>query len=309
MGRRRCVSGPAVFAPDVQRSGHGRGFASASTILAVLLLLRLELRVDDIGFSAPAKGRALSLTTVPPKLLLNRRCIAAPATGETDSLDGNLGAEAEVLEQVKALLAGLERSSTSESGQLRAQALQLRWEAATLEMASRADPKPIAQDSSAGNGQQDSALDHTAEMREALQQEALACNAAFYAAFNAQDLGAMGKVWACDVQDLGLAITVKKQHEDQAEAPEKPVCVHPGRRRVEGAREIAMSWMSVFRSRTIPQVSVKNARVLTFSEEVAVVICNEETSSGGLHEAINTFARRAGGPWYMVGHHAGPVMF
>eukprot|EP00439_Symbiodinium_sp_Y106_P016804 s2079_g2.t1 len=185
-------------------------------------------------------------------------------------------------EAVGEMLEQLAESMEGEPGQLRAQALRLRWDA--LCSGKEEDPWGQLQDAREG---------------------VLEANQAFYACFNSRDLDAMSDLWASSVSKWGPLLFFNDK-EDACGIT--CVCTHPDSSRVVGRSDILTSWFRIFSSTTLPTVTTSSEEVLLTSSNMAVVVCTEETSNGGLHEATNTFARSRSGRWYMVGHQAGPVM-
>ena len=85
------------------------------------------------------------------------------------------------------------------------------------------------------------------------EQEILAGNEAFYAAFNAQDVDSMALLWA-----------------EEAEC----VCLHPGAAAIHGRTAILRSWRAILGSRGAPRIDVESARVVVLGE-TAMVLCYE----------------------------------
>ncbi|CAL1141305.1 unnamed protein product [Cladocopium goreaui] len=133
---------------------------------------------------------------------------------------------------------------------------------------------------------------------------ALKANQAFYEAFNKRDLEAMSKLWASEVTKWGPLLFF--QDRDRT-FKMTCTCTHPDSSRLQGRPEIMTSWNRIFSSSTLPSIQISKEQVLVTCEDMAVVVCQEETSDGGTHEATNTFARGEGGIWYIIGHQAGPV--
>ena len=121
------------------------------------------------------------------------------------------------------------------------------------------------------------------------EQEILAGNEAFYAAFNAQDADSMALLWA-----------------EQAEC----VCLHPGVAAIHGRTAILRSWRAILGSRGAPRIDVESARVVMLGE-TAMVLCYERVgdrrgTESAVLAATNVFVRE-GEQWRMVHHHASPI--
>ena len=117
----------------------------------------------------------------------------------------------------------------------------------------------------------------------------LEANQAFYDAFEARDINAMSELW---------------EHSDRI------VCTHPGWSTLRGWGLIAGSWFSLFGNTEHLQFIITNARV-EIDGDIAWVVCDENilgSASGGTVAALNLFARRPGGRWFMIGHHGSPVV-
>jgi ketosteroid isomerase-like protein len=112
--------------------------------------------------------------------------------------------------------------------------------------------------------------------------EVLAANAAFYAAFAASDVKAMDGVWA-------------------RRAP--VACVHPGWEALVGRDRVMESWRRILRGGASP-ISCSSA-VAHLLGEAAFVTCLERVPGTTLI-ATNFFVREDG-RFRMVHHHAGPA--
>lgn len=117
-------------------------------------------------------------------------------------------------------------------------------------------------------------------------------NAAFYAAFEAQDFDAMSDVWA---------------HGDDV------VCTHPGWETLHGWGAVAGAWVGLFEAEVPLQFIVTNERV-RIDGDLAWVTVEEnlidqagDDISGNTVAAVNLF-RREGDRWLMVLHHGSPVV-
>ncbi|MPZ61323.1 MAG: DUF4440 domain-containing protein [Propionibacteriales bacterium] len=129
-----------------------------------------------------------------------------------------------------------------------------------------------------------------------VEQEVLAANRGFYAAWEAGDLEAMMGLWVPD----GHAI-----------------CVHPGWAPVEGVSAVRRSWAVIMANTAYIQFFLTDVTVGVI-EGVAAVGCTEnvlaaddqtpiEGFSGGKAVTTNVF-RRTTGDWRLWIHHASPVM-
>jgi uncharacterized protein (TIGR02246 family) len=121
------------------------------------------------------------------------------------------------------------------------------------------------------------------------EQEILAGNLAFYAAFNAQDADSMALLWA-----------------EQAEC----VCLHPGSVAIHGRTAILRSWRAILGSRGAPHIDIESARVVMLGEAAMVLCCERVGDRSGTQSALlaatNVFVREQE-RWRMVHHHASPV--
>jgi ketosteroid isomerase-like protein len=121
------------------------------------------------------------------------------------------------------------------------------------------------------------------EARSEAEEEVLATNAAFYAAFAARDLAAMGALWSSS----------------------RPVaCIHPGWAPLRGRSRVMQSWRAVLANPRAPKVACTHATAHVVGD-AAFVICFESVEGERL-VATNYFAKEAGA-WRMVHHQAGPV--
>ena len=123
----------------------------------------------------------------------------------------------------------------------------------------------------------------------ATETEVLACNEAFYDAFNARDMSAMDRLWAHGVQ---------------------VVCLHPGSAALHGRSQVIRSWESILASAGAPRVSIEGSRVVMLGD-AAMVLCYErvtdpETGTGAVLAATNVFVRESG-EWRLVHHHAAAI--
>jgi len=134
----------------------------------------------------------------------------------------------------------------------------------------------------------------------AVEQEVLAANSEFYAAFESGDLDAMTDLW------------VPQGH---------AVCIHPGWSPVVGAAAVRRSWAVIMANTPYIQFILTDVDVTVFGD-VASVTCTEnvlsadeetpvEGFSGGKAVSTNVFRRtptEAAGSWRLWIHHASPVL-
>lgn len=118
--------------------------------------------------------------------------------------------------------------------------------------------------------------------------EVSAANAAFYRAFESQDLDAMSRVW--------------KQGDDVR-------CSHPGEPPLKGWESVRESWRRIFESTDLFRVRVGDVHVRA-SGRLAVVVCVEHITAVANGEAMegsvaatNVF-EQVDGDWRLV-HHQG----
>jgi ketosteroid isomerase-like protein len=116
-----------------------------------------------------------------------------------------------------------------------------------------------------------------------VEDDVLAANAAFYAAFASRDLDAMERVWA-------------------ETAP--VACIHPGWHALDGRAAVMASWRGILRGPGAPEITCASA-VARVLGETAFVVCTEDLPGGQL-AATNVFVRE-NAAWKLVHHHAGPV--
>ncbi|MBP5976087.1 nuclear transport factor 2 family protein [Brasilonema sp. CT11] len=123
--------------------------------------------------------------------------------------------------------------------------------------------------------------------------EVLAVNAAFYRAFEKKDIEAMSTVWS---QGTGS------------------FCVHPGWNVLRGWKEIRSSWVNIFKNTAYIEI---NTEIMTTEvrDHIAYVvlvenvlqIINGQRRLEAQSIATNMF-ELLGGKWYLVHHHASPIM-
>ena len=115
----------------------------------------------------------------------------------------------------------------------------------------------------------------------------LAANRAFYDAFEAQDVDAMGALW---------------EHSDRV------VCTHPGWATLHGWPEVAASWEGIFKGP--PLQFIITAEHVVVGTDLAMVTNDENLIAGassGTVAGLNVFALDDDGTWRVVGHHGSGV--
>ncbi|MCU1371092.1 MAG: hypothetical protein JWO77_2286 [Ilumatobacteraceae bacterium] len=115
-----------------------------------------------------------------------------------------------------------------------------------------------------------------------LDDELVAANAAFYAAFEQRDLDAMSEVWL---------------HEDHV------VCTHPGWASLHGWPAVAASWFALFQGDQ-PMQFILTKVASTVRGDLGWVTVDENLIAGPQAQtvaAVNLFERR-GGAWKLVLH-------
>lgn len=125
-------------------------------------------------------------------------------------------------------------------------------------------------------------------MPDAVIEELLTANQAFYDAHERRDLAAMSEVW---------------EHSDRT------VCIHPGWPILRTWPPIEESWRRIFDGPGRNQFILTNEAVAV-DGDLAWVTLEENLVSGaatGTVAATNLFARSDGG-WKLVVHHGSPVM-
>eukprot|EP00931_Biecheleriopsis_adriatica_P104829 TRINITY_DN79447_c0_g1_i1.p1 TRINITY_DN79447_c0_g1~~TRINITY_DN79447_c0_g1_i1.p1 ORF type:complete len:282 (-),score=47.50 TRINITY_DN79447_c0_g1_i1:141-932(-) len=247
-----------------------RGFVLAAALCLMVALLPSR---QTCFHSGGEHGRA-KLHARPSGM----RSTPARRAVETDyGLAGS--ADSSMKGAIRKLLRDFEDGLQDDSARLRAQALRTQWEA----LAEVEDPVALLEDA---------------------QQAVLRANSAFYNAFNSRDIEAMGTLWASDVTKFGPLLFCQDKEDFEGRLC---VCTHPNAERLEGRSQIINNWNDLFVSGNLPQLTISEEDVLLTSEDMAVIVCREETSFGGVHHATNTFARSQSGSWHMIGHQAGPV--
>lgn len=122
--------------------------------------------------------------------------------------------------------------------------------------------------------------------------EVLDTNKAFYRAFERKDIEAMSSIWS-----QGIAT----------------ICVHPGWKVLKGWKDIRYSWEQIFKNTNYLEIEQEiiateirgDLAYVVLIENVFQVISGRRTQAQSL--ATNIF-ERMGGKWYLVNHHASPVM-
>ena len=122
--------------------------------------------------------------------------------------------------------------------------------------------------------------------------ELLARNTAFYRAFEKKDIDAMSAVWS---QGTGS------------------ICVHPGWDVLRGWKDIGKSWEKIFQNTAYIEINTdihsteirENIAYIVLTEKVMQVVNGRKMEARSL--ATNVF-ESLGGKWYLVHHHASPVV-
>ncbi|MEM6400636.1 MAG: nuclear transport factor 2 family protein [Cyanobacteria bacterium P01_D01_bin.116] len=122
--------------------------------------------------------------------------------------------------------------------------------------------------------------------------EILAANEAFYRAFEKKDIEKMSEVWSQGTGSL---------------------CIHPGWNILRGWKQIHNYWVKIFDNtpyieinRDIISIEIReNIAYIVLVENVMQVIKGSRMEAQSL--ATNVFELLSG-KWYMVHHHASPVM-
>jgi ketosteroid isomerase-like protein len=120
-------------------------------------------------------------------------------------------------------------------------------------------------------------------MPESIEEQVLAANSAFYAAFARRDVAAMEALWA-------------------RQAP--VACVHPGWDALRGREAVMESWQAILASPRSPNVRFSNATAFVLGT-AAFVVCTESFGEAEL-VATNVFVREDDA-WRLAHHHAGPL--
>ncbi|RDH47358.1 nuclear transport factor 2 family protein [Fischerella thermalis] len=122
--------------------------------------------------------------------------------------------------------------------------------------------------------------------------EILAVNDAFYRAFEKKDIKAMGAVWSQGTGSL---------------------CIHPGWDILRGWKAISTSWQKIFKNTPYIEINTEIISVeirdhlayILLVENVMQVINGRKIEARSLATNIFEFL---GGKWYLIHHHASPIM-
>ncbi|TFI53491.1 DUF4440 domain-containing protein [Mastigocladus laminosus UU774] len=122
--------------------------------------------------------------------------------------------------------------------------------------------------------------------------EILAVNDAFYRAFEKKDIEAMSAVWSQGTGSL---------------------CVHPGWNILRGWKAISTSWEKIFKNTPYIEINTEIMTVeirdhlayIVLVENVMQVINGRKIEARSLATNIFEFL---GGKWYLIHHHASPIM-
>ena len=111
----------------------------------------------------------------------------------------------------------------------------------------------------------------------------LACNAAFYEAFNTKDFAAMDSVWS---------------------SRDDVTCVHPGWNPLEGREAVMESWQAILGN-------AQQAKIVSAADPAPILgstamVSSRELVAGSPIATTNAFVRE-GEVWKMILHHASPV--
>jgi ketosteroid isomerase-like protein len=125
-----------------------------------------------------------------------------------------------------------------------------------------------------------------------MRSEVLATNEAFYRALEKKDIEAMSAVWSQGTASL---------------------CVHPGWNVLRGWKEIRSSWVKIFQNTAYIEINTdiisteirENIAYIVLVENVLQVVNGRKTVARSL--ATNVL-EMMGGKWYLIHHHASPIM-
>lgn len=124
------------------------------------------------------------------------------------------------------------------------------------------------------------------------QTEVLEANKAFYRAFERKDIEAMSRICS-----QGIAT----------------ICIHPGCDFLKGGIEITTAWDKIFQNTNYIEIETEiitleirgDLAYIVLLEKIFQVINNRRMQAQSL--ATNIF-ERMGGKWYLVNHHASPII-
>ncbi|NJK28433.1 MAG: nuclear transport factor 2 family protein [Coleofasciculaceae cyanobacterium SM2_3_26] len=122
--------------------------------------------------------------------------------------------------------------------------------------------------------------------------ELLEANQTFYRAFEKRNLDAMSAVWS---QGAGC------------------MCVHPGRKALQGWQAIRSSWEEIFKNTSYIEIETDivsaeaagNLGYIVLVENLLQVIHGSRLEAQSM--ATNIF-ELMGGKWYLIHHHGSPVV-
>ena len=124
------------------------------------------------------------------------------------------------------------------------------------------------------------------------EQEVLAVNQAFYRAFEKKDSSGMSAVWSKGTGSL---------------------CIHPGRKVLQGWEAIRDSWEMIFRATKYLEIDTDIISTeITGNIAYVVLIENVLQISGGQRIKAQSIATNIfelmGGKWYLIHHHGSPIL-
>jgi ketosteroid isomerase-like protein len=115
------------------------------------------------------------------------------------------------------------------------------------------------------------------------EQDVIAANERFYAAFNTKDFEAVDRAWA---------------------SRDDVVCIHPGWNILKGRTAVVQSWGGILTNPGQPRIVAGGASA-TVVGDVAILTCRELVGGSPL-AATNVFVNEAG-EWRLLHHQSGPV--
>lgn len=124
------------------------------------------------------------------------------------------------------------------------------------------------------------------EARVQTEDELLAANSAFYAAFNAKDAAAMEAVWS---------------------SRQEASCIHPGWNLLSGREAVIESWHAILGNPGQPKIVAAGVSTLLLGVGDVGLVLTRELVAGNPLMATNLFVRESGG-WRLLHHHSGPVL-